>query len=159
MKKHIIYLLSFIGFLFAQVESVYAKDDSIPVPTPNLLPYEVVRIQLNALKNEIRNGNQVGIYKTWEFAHPDNKSFTGPFSLFSKMITDTDYSILLNHQSHKITLRTKKYDREIYEVEVLCKKLRQYSMVWVVSIVKSGKFKDCWMTSNVSIPLLIGNIM
>ena len=45
-------------------------------PNEKLLPYDVVKIQLEALKNN--NKNDDGIKVTWLFAHPDNKKVTGP---------------------------------------------------------------------------------
>ena len=47
-------------------------------------------------KNEDQKDIRFGLLKTWQFAHPRNKSITGPFKRFSKMITQTAYSILLN---------------------------------------------------------------
>ena len=43
-------------------------------PNEKLLPYDVVKIQLQALKNN--NKDDDGIKQTWLFAHPDNKKIT-----------------------------------------------------------------------------------
>ena len=40
-------------------------------PAENLSAYDVIKIQLNALKNN--DDNDTGIKQTWLFAHPDNK--------------------------------------------------------------------------------------
>ena len=96
LKKYL-YLLSYsilLNFLYA---------DTIK-PAKNLTAYDVVKIQLTALKN---NNNQVkmhGIKQTWIFAHPENKKFTGPYKRFEKMLLGNQYKILLNHTSHKIKL-------------------------------------------------------
>ena len=107
----------------------------------------------NALKNEDQKDIRFGLLKTWQFAHPRNKSITGPFKRFSKMITKTAYSILLNHQSHNILVLEERSDRAFYQVEIISETGRLFSVDWVVSIVKLGKFKDCWMTSDVSLPV------
>ena len=54
-----------------------------------MLPYDVVKIQLEALKNN--NDNDAGIKQTWLFAHPDNKKMTGPYERFRIMIYDVHY--------------------------------------------------------------------
>ena len=43
-------------------------------PNEKLLPYDVVKIQLEALKNNDKDDK--GIKQTWLFAHPENKKIT-----------------------------------------------------------------------------------
>ena len=63
-------------------------------PNENLLPYDVVKIQLDALKNN--NKNDEGIKQTWLFAHPDNKKITGPYERFRIMIYGAQYLSLIH---------------------------------------------------------------
>ena len=56
-------------------------------PSKNLNLYDVVKIQLEALKNNDKNDN--GIKQTWLFAHPDNKKFTGPYERFRVCLWST----------------------------------------------------------------------
>ena len=62
--KKLLIVITFILF------SNTLNADSI-APNEKLLPYDVVKIQLEALKNN--NKNDDGIKVTWLFAHPDNK--------------------------------------------------------------------------------------
>ena len=62
----------FILILFNN--SVYAE---LTKPNKKLGPYDVVKIQLEALKNNTKGDN--GIRQTWLFAHPYNKKVTGPY--------------------------------------------------------------------------------
>ena len=72
-------------------------------PSNKLDPYDVVKIQLKALKNN--NEKDLGIRQTWLFAHPDNKRVTGPYERFRIMIYgQLSIDHLLNHSSHKINL-------------------------------------------------------
>ena len=71
-------------------------------PNKNLSAYDVVKIQLEALKNN--DADDKGIMQTWLFAHPENKKMTGPYPRFRIMLYDVHYKILLNHFSHKIDL-------------------------------------------------------
>ena len=146
------YILPFLAFVVVETETVGAND-IVRSPEPTLSPKEVVQIQLNALKNEDQKDIRFGLLKTWQFAHPRNKTITGPFKRFSKMITKTAYSILLNHRSHNILVLEERSDRVFYQVEIISETGRLFSVDWVVSIVKLGKFKDCWMTSDVSLPV------
>ena len=145
-------ILLFLAFVAFETENVGAND-IVRSPEPALSPKEVVQIQLNALKNEDQKDIRFGLLKTWQFAHPRNKTITGPFKRFSKMITKTAYSILLNHQSHNILVLEERNDQAFYQVEIISETGRLFSVDWVVSIVKLGKFKDCWMTSDVSLPV------
>ena len=110
-------ILLFLAFVAFETENVGAKD-IVHSPEPALSPKEVVQIQLNALKNEDQKDIRFGLLKTWQFAHPRNKSITGPFKRFSKMIMETAYSVLLNHLSHNINLLEKKPYRATYQVEI-----------------------------------------
>ena len=65
--KKILILLIFIFF----TNSVYAE---LAKPNKKLEPFDVVKIQLEALKNNNEDDN--GIKQTWLFAHPDNKKVT-----------------------------------------------------------------------------------
>ena len=47
-------------------------------PNKKLDPYDVIKIQLEALKNN--DSQDKGIRQTWMFAHPDNKKVTGPYA-------------------------------------------------------------------------------
>ena len=58
-------------------------------PNKKLLPYDVVKIQLEALKNN--NKDDDGIKQTWLFAHPDNKKITGPYERLRIMIYGAQY--------------------------------------------------------------------
>ena len=71
-------------------------------PAENLSAYDVIKIQLDALKNN--DVNDTGIKQTWLFAHPYNKKVTGPYERFRIMIYGQQYKHLLNHSNHKIKL-------------------------------------------------------
>ena len=95
--KKILIIIIFISFTsILNAESIK--------PAKNLTPYDVVKIQLNALKNNNNPIEDSGIEQVWLFAHPDNKKVTGPYERFKVMIHGEQYKILLNHSSHKIEL-------------------------------------------------------
>ena len=123
-------------------------------PSPYFNPKEVILIQLNALKNNNTPYYDAGIEQTWEFAHPKNKIYTGPLSNFLLMMHETPYSIMLEHLDHKVTLYKENSMTSYYIVEVLDIKGDRYRFNWIVNkVIEDGTFKNCWMTSSVSLPI------
>ena len=147
LKKILILLI--IVFLNT---SVYAE---LTKPNKKLEPYDVVKIQLEALKNNNKDDN--GIKQTWLFAHPDNKKITGPYERFRIMIYGQQYKFLLNHSSHKINLITNSPNKFIYRIEILSDKKQLFFYEWHVQKGSEEKCKNCWFTSAVSIPVDQGN--
>ena len=132
--------------------SVYAE---LTEPNKRLEPYDVVKIQLEALKNNNKDDN--GIKQTWLFAHPDNKKITGPYERFRIMIYGQQYKFLLNHSSHKINLILNSPNKFIYRIESLSDKKQLFFYEWHVQKGSEEKCKNCWFTSAVSIPVDQGN--
>ena len=119
------FIILFILILFNN--SVYAE---LAQPNKKLDPYDVVKIQLEALKNNNKDDN--GIKQTWLFAHPDNKKITGPYERFRIMIYGEQYKFLLNHSSHKINLITNSANKFIYRIEILSDKKQLFFYEWHV---------------------------
>lgn len=150
MKKlFLVFLLYILGI------SICHSD--IIIPDKNLNPSDVIRIQLRALQNNDDPYKDAGIEQTWNFAHPRNKSLTGPLPRFKAMLYDPIYNILLYHTSHELKLVERKDNMEIYAVSVLSKNNKNYIYIWIVQKVRNGKFKDCWLTTSVSSPQYDGD--
>jgi|TARA_B110001452_G_scaffold259384_1_gene255670 hypothetical protein len=126
-------------------------------PSKNLTPYDVVKVQLNALKNNDKLSKDLGIKQVWSFAHPENRKITGPYERFRAMIYSGQYNLLINHTSHKIDLLMKTSKKYIYKVEILTKEKKLYFYEWHVEKGSDEKCNDCWFTSAVSIPVDQGN--
>ena len=86
--KKLLVAIFFVGFLSS------AKAEMIK-PAENLSAYDVIKIQLDALKNN--DDNDAGIKQTWLFAHPDNKKMTGPYARFRIMLYDVHYRIPVSY--------------------------------------------------------------
>ena len=143
MKKII---LSFIFiFYFSTLNAELIK------PSNKFDPYDVVKIQLKALKNN--NEKDQGIMQTWLFAHPDNKKVTGPYERFRIMIYGQQYKYLINHSSHKINLISNTSNFYIYRIEILTNDKKLFFYEWQVQKGSDTDCKNCWFTSAVSIPV------
>ena len=132
--------------------SVYAE---LTKPNKRLEPYDVVKIQLEALKDN--NKEDTGIRQTWLFAHPDNKKATGPFDRFRVMIYGQQYKHLINHSSHKIKLITNSPNTYVYRIKILSENKKLFIYEWHVQKGSDESCKKCWFTSAVSQPFDQGN--
>ena len=146
--KKIIVTIFFVGLIGS------AKAEMIK-PAENLSAYDVIKIQLNALKNN--DDDDTGIKQTWLFAHPDNKKITGPYERFRIMIYGAQYRSLLNHSSHKINLIMNTPNKHIFKIEILAKDKKLLFYEWHVQKASEKNCKDCWFTSGVSMPMDQGN--
>ena len=124
-------------------------------PNKKLNAYEVVQIQLEALKKN--DSKDKGIEQTWLFAHPDNKKVTGPYSRFRIMIYGEQYKHLINHSSHKIKLITNSANTYVYKIEILSEVKKLFFYEWHVKKGSDDNCKGCWFTSAVSQPFDQGN--
>ena len=147
LKK--IYLFIFIILLSNQLNS------EIINPNEKLSPYDVVKIQLEALKNNDKDDE--GIKQTWLFAHPENKKSTGPYERFRIMIYGAQYKSLLNHSSHKINLIMNTPNKHIFKIEILAKDKQLLFYEWHVQKASEENCNNCWFTSAVSMPVDQGN--
>tara|TARA_B100000686_G_scaffold253430_1_gene264439 strand:- start:304 stop:765 length:462 start_codon:yes stop_codon:yes gene_type:complete len=151
----ILFKLLFFFFFFTNISSA-----DLIKPNSNLKPFEVLMIQLNSLKNNNIPYRDAGIEQTWEFAHPNNKKITGPLDKFKKMIYSKSYKILISHENSEITMLKETKDMSVFKVIVLTKNKEKYYYIWQVEkVLLEGDFKNCWMTTSVSNPKYIGEII
>ena len=143
----------FFLYILLATETVFAE---LLKPSSNLQPQEVISIQLNALKDNDNPYENAGIEQTWEFAHPSNRTFTGPLSSFIKMMYSPSYVIMLYHLEHNIILVSNQPNVSYFFVELTDKEGNIFGFQWTVEkVIINGEFKDCWMTAGVSRPLPI----
>ena len=151
----IIFKLIIIFFLFTNISNA-----DLIKPNSNLEPFDVLMIQLNSLKNNNNPYKDAGIEQTWEFAHPFNKASTGPLEKFKQMIYSDSYKILIGHKNSKTIILEETSNKLVYKVYVISKDKRKYYYIWQIEKVRrDGKFKNCWMTTGVSDPIFMGEII
>ena len=146
-------LLKLIVIFFIFIN--FSKADLIK-PNINLKPFDILMIQLNSLQKNNVPFKDAGIEQTWEFAHPNNKMLTGPLSKFKKMIYSENYEILISHENNEITILKKTNNISIYKVFILSKNKKKYYYIWQMEkVLFDSDFKNCWMTTSVSQPMLL----
>ena len=130
----------------------------ILIPSSDIKPSEVVKIQLMGLQKNDQYFQDSGIEQTWNFAHPNNKKVTGPLPNFKRMIKGDAYQMMLNHISHTITLLGSGDKWTQFEVIILDKDKIYHKFNWQVEkYIEEGKLKGCWLTTMVSNPIPLGS--
>ena len=151
----ILFKFTLFFFLFTNISNA-----DLIKPNSNLKPFDVLMIQLNSLKNNNSPYKDAGIEQTWEFAHPINKASTGPLEKFRQIIYSDNYKILISHENTKTIILKESSDKFVFKVYVLSRDKKKYYYIWQIEKVeREGKLKDCWMTTGVSDPIYLGEII
>ena len=123
-------------------------------PDPSISAKDVISIQLKALQINNSPFEDAGIEQTWEFAHPNNRKYTGPLNNFIRMLKNPSYSMMLGHLEHNIIPVEEDETVSYYFVELTDINGKKYGFEWTVEkVIENGKYKDCWMTIGVSTPM------
>ena len=145
--------LTFIVF-FLKISFLEAE---IVKPNSDIKPVQVVKIQLKGLMKNDSPYKDQGIEQTWEFAHPNNKIFTGPINRFKEMIKGESYKMLIDHTNHEIKEIYLNDELAIFEVTVMGNDKKYFKFKWQVEkYLNSGPLENCWLTMVVSQPLPLG---
>ena len=148
--RKIIYFISIL-FYFSNAHSEFI------LPDKKLGPNDVLKIQLEALKNNDIPSTDFGIEQTWLFAHPNNKVATGPLARFKIMLYSESYRILIDHHSHEIQLISNNLNKYVYGVKILTSNKQIFFYEWHLEKGDEKDCKSCWYTSVVSNPIDQGN--
>ena len=155
MLKKLQLTFSIVLFFFFNISLLKAD---LLIPNNSILPADVVKIQLVGLMNNDKEYKDSGIEQTWKFAHPNNKKATGPLNNFKRMIKGDTYQMMLNHLSHTVTQLGSSEKWAQFEVVILDKNKIYHKFNWQVEkYVEDGDLKDCWLTTMVSNPILLGS--
>lgn len=136
--------LFFLTLSFAQQEAA----TSLAVPSTDLTPIEVVRIQIAALQRNDDPYIDAGISLAFSFASPSNRRNTGPVNRFAHMIKES-YGVMLYHAQ-----------AEFSEAEILGNEARvgvilttpegtRHGFMFVLSKQLGGQYSGMWMTDTV----------
>ena len=154
LKKLQIISKTLIFFLI----SITILKAEILIPSSDIKPSKVVKIQLMGLQKNDQYFQDSGIEQTWNFAHPNNKKVTGPLPNFKRMIKGDAYQMMLNHISHTITLLGSGDKWTQFEVIILDKDKIYHKFNWQVEkYAEEGQLRDCWLTTMVSNPIPLGS--
>lgn len=142
-----LFLAAFSLGTAAAVSTEPAHPANTSTPSPSLDPSEVVRIQVEALRNNSLLNE--GIQLTYRFASPDNKRVTGPLIRFTEMVRSAPYDRLLNHLRARYSPLAVSGDQAYQMVIITDAEGEEIAYHWSLSRQIEGEFKDCWMTDAV----------
>ena len=126
-------------------------------PSIEIDPAQVVKIQLTGLMKNDSPYKDKGIEQTWEFAHPNNKKFTGPLNKFKEMIKGDSYKMLIDHENHEVKQIFSNNEVVIFEVVIMDIDKKYFKFKWQVEkYLNNGPLENCWLTTVVSQPVPMG---
>ena len=127
-----------------------AQDALDPVePSPDLLPGEVVRIQVEALGRNDEPRPDAGIEAAFRFASPGNRATTGPLDRFARMVKGPVYGDMLNFERADYEPMQVDGDRAVQRVTLTHADGRRVAYVFGLSRQEGGECDGCWMTDAV----------
>ena len=126
-------------FFFIIISTANISYSELLKPQADLLPEEVISIQLTALQNNNYPYINFGIEQTWELAHPSNRQYTGSLSNFIKMMYSDSYFIMINHKKHNINLVEQEVNISFFLVELVDKTGNKFKLEWIVEKVLLGR--------------------
>ena len=122
-----------IIFFFFLIFSSFSINAKLIKPNPSIKALDVILIQLKALQNNNFPYKNAGIIQAWEFAHPNNRAFTGPLDNFIRVIKNPSYSMMLNHLNHEIIPVKEGENKSFFFVELTDSKGNKFGFEWTVS--------------------------
>lgn len=123
--------------------------EALPTPTPNFAPEEVVRIQLESLRDN--DDSNKGIEAAFNFASPGNKKYTGPLTRFVKMLKAPPYNSMLNYKSAEFDPIEVSGDKAVQRVKLVGMDGQTVTYIFMLSKQIEAPYKNCWMTDGVTV--------
>ena len=119
----------------------------LSMPSPELSPEDVVRLQMRALSDNWPEGR--GVEQCFQFASPANRRITGPLDRFDAMVRSAPFRSLLDQ---RVTLIGRALVRD-RRAAVLATFLDRNNQVRVFRFILSRQtepeYAECWMTDGV----------
>lgn len=125
-----------------------SDDEKLRSPSPVYGPEEVIKVQLDAMKDNDNPFDDSGIETAFNFASEKNRQATGPLPRFKKMVHNKRYSMLLNHDKAELGQIERDGDAATQTVDVYkdgeCVRYR-----FEVELQEEGENEGCWTTNSV----------
>ena len=72
------------------------------------------------------------------------------------MMYNQSYSMILDHNKHNLIFITKNEFQSFFFVELIDTNGIKVGFQWIVEkVLDEGKYKNCWMTTIVSLPIVL----
>ena len=129
--------------------AVSTSIDSLPEPSPELSPTEVVRLQVEALGNNNTPREDAGIEAAFNFASPANKRATGPLSRFRQLFETPAYGPMIDHDG--ATYSAPQIEDAVARMGVILTTTQGSRVGYLFRLSKQEDppHEGCWMTDAV----------
>ena len=120
-----------------------------PHPSPDLAPFTVVKIQLEALQNNDIVPDNQGIRLAFRFTSPSNQAVVGPIDRFIELVKNPLYSPLIGFEEANLDTFELAGDTARQRVRLRYRKEWIVSYIFALSRQQGSEYEDCWMTDTV----------
>lgn len=129
--------------------STAAQTDALRGPSPELLPEDVVRIQLEALRFNDAPFANAGIETAYKFASAQNIAGTGSLSQFVEMVQNPLYRPLIGYRQVEYGPAETRGEAAHQVVVVTRADGARVGYLFSMSRQADGACAGCWMTDSV----------
>lgn len=106
-------------------------------------------IQLEALQNNDLYGHDGGIRIAFNYASPDNRSYTGPVERFIQLVKNPLYRPMIGFSRAALGTMLIMGDHAQVRVDVVDASGQSVRYLWSLSRQSQPPYTDCWMTDGV----------
>jgi hypothetical protein len=128
---------------------VGATDHSRTESNPSLSPWDVVSIQIEALRNNDTPYRDKGIEVTFNFASQTNKRMTGPLERFTAMVRNPTYAPMIDHLEARYENLTIEGEFARIDVILNTKDGAYLGYRFTLSRQHGNEYEGSWMTDSV----------
>ncbi len=133
--------------MLAQATLASASNDNL-APNVDLTPEQVVRIIIDALRNNTSSNNDAGIATVFCFASPGNRANTGPLDRFTTMVK-RGFGDMLNHLDSDFDSMQIQGSKAQQAVWLITAEGESVGYVFQLGRQSEGEFTGMWMTDGV----------
>ena len=144
LGRYVIVILLVSEFAFRRQLS-----NAVRLPSPDLSPREVVKIQVDSLRHWNEPTPNRGIWTTFQFASPANRRVTGPYGHFLRLIRGPENRPFLHAKDARFLSERRTGSSSEVVVELEDPEGARKRFTFSLSLQGTAPFKDCWMTDGV----------
>lgn len=141
--------------LLVSAKSIYAavaapaEDPTLPRPSSELQPAEVVQIVIDALANNDYPFPDAGIETAFNFASPANKANTGPLERFVKLVKGPVFGKMINHRDSTLSQVVYEGNKALRLVQIVGANNETFYFAFRLGLQQQGDYAGMWLTEAV----------
>ena len=146
----LVFLLSVLAaFSLRAAISVPTPQATLPQPSQQQQPQDVVRIVIEALARNDEPFEDAGIATTFAFASPANKVNTGPLPKFTRLVKNPVYGVMINHVEREFSEVVRMNNKAYQMVKIKAASGVEVIFAFRLSQQLDGDYAGMWMTDAV----------